>query len=142
MRISKETDYALRITLYLSTKEEDEITSAKEIADIMGIPERFNLKILRSLCMGNVTKSYRGIYGGYTLDRSPAEISMMDVIRAIDGEMELARCINRDDDCSAGLKEDCPMQDRLMAASQVLAEEFEKYNFEDAKADITEGTFS
>ncbi|MDL2220416.1 Rrf2 family transcriptional regulator, partial [Eubacteriales bacterium OttesenSCG-928-N14] len=59
MRISKEVDYALRITLYLSTKKEGEITGASEIAEKMGIPERFNLKILRSLSIGNVTKSYR-----------------------------------------------------------------------------------
>lgn len=54
------------------------------------MPERFLLQILRVLVTHGILKSTRGVEGGYSLSRSPAEISLLEVIEAIDGPLETA----------------------------------------------------
>ena len=56
------------------------------------IPERFLLKIMRSLIAAGIMKSFRGVDGGFALNRDPQEISLLDVIRAVEGDAYLQRC--------------------------------------------------
>jgi len=51
------------------------------------MPERFLLQILRSLVTHGILQSTRGVEGGYSLDRSPSEISLLEIIEAIDGPL-------------------------------------------------------
>lgn len=90
MKITREADYALRIIFMLSKKQKQ--FEARVIAENNSIPYRFTLKILRKLVQAKLVRSYRGVNGGYILNRPPSEISLFDVMECIDGAINLNRC--------------------------------------------------
>lgn len=86
MRISKRTDYAVRAAIELAARPDGWI-KADEIARAQGIPLRFLLAILNDLRVANVVRSQRGNVGGYALKRPAHEITVADVMRAMDGPL-------------------------------------------------------
>ena len=100
MRISKEADYALRIVGYLSELGVDGKCDAKSIAEETSLPQRFAVKILRKLNLAGITKSYRGAYGGYTINREPKDITFLDVVECIDGPIYINKCLSDISVCS------------------------------------------
>jgi len=90
MKITQESDYAIKIVLYLANIDEDKIASAREICDSEDISVKFALKILRRLVQEKIVKSYRGIKGGFQLKQSPEKLSIKDVIEAIQGPLTMS----------------------------------------------------
>ena len=70
------------------------------LAEKQNIPERFLLKIMRSLTAAHIMKSYRGVEGGFALQREPKDITLFDVIEAVEGQTELQRCLHDMGSCS------------------------------------------
>ena len=87
MRISAKTDYALRAVVELAAAEGAGLVKGERLAAAQGIPLRFLENILTSLKHAGVVASRRGADGGYGLARPAADISLADVIRAIDGPL-------------------------------------------------------
>ena len=87
MRISAKTDYALRALCELAAAESDRPVKGERIASAQDIPLRFLENILVELRHAGFVISRRGTDGGYTLARPAAEVSLADVIRAIDGPL-------------------------------------------------------
>lgn len=98
MRITQEADYALRIVAMLASREG--LADANTIADSAGITQRFALKILRKLVLGEIVCSQKGANGGYKLARVPEEITLKDVIELIDGEIAISKCLSSEHVCS------------------------------------------
>ena len=98
MRITLESDYALRILTAMAGYEG--ITDAKTIAEDTSVTQRFTLKILHKLVVGNMVESYKGSRGGYKLRRPADEITLKDVIELIDGPIAIARCLDTSEACS------------------------------------------
>lgn len=92
MNITMEADYALRI-VYLFANNNVK-TDANTLSEQIGVSLRFTLKILRKLLLAGIVKSYKGTHGGYMLAKEPKNISMYDVISAIDGDLPVNRCTN------------------------------------------------
>ena len=85
MQISRRVDYGLRAVLYLSVQDPEKWCSKTEIAKQQGVPKKFLDKIIRDLMRCGLIKSKQGACGGYTLNRSPEQISFYDIIEAIEG---------------------------------------------------------
>ncbi len=98
MRITLESDYALRIVTTLA--EDEGLLDAKAIADKTLVSQKFALKILRKLTIGGVVSSYKGAKGGYKLRRAPEEITLKQVIELIDGPIVIARCLEGSEECT------------------------------------------
>jgi len=98
MRITLESDYALRIIAAIATAEG--VTDAKTVSGITSVTQRFTLKILHKLVLGGVVQSFKGINGGYKLKRPPNEITLKEVIELIDGPIAIARCLEDEEGCS------------------------------------------
>ncbi|MFZ5645353.1 MAG: RrF2 family transcriptional regulator [Bacillota bacterium] len=130
MRLNQATDYAFRAVLYLSLMPRGQVVEAKFIAEEEHIPMRFLLKILRLLTQAGVVESYRGINGGYALSRPPAEITMLDVIEAIEGPIKINRCLISPEECSKKFSARCPIHHALFSVQHSMAEQFSKYNFQ------------
>ena len=96
MKLTQEVDYAFRIIAHLAAHE-GEVVGAPKIAKTMHVPERFTLRILRKLNLGGLTLSKRGAKGGYMLNKPAESISLYDIVLAIDGPIELSRCLHADD---------------------------------------------
>ena len=86
MQIPRRVDYGLRAVIYLAIQDPEKCCSITKIAKQQGVPKTFLKQIIQDLLRCGIIKSKRGACGGYTLARSPGEISFYDVIEAIEGQ--------------------------------------------------------
>ena len=107
MQITKQADYALRAIVYLARLEKDDKASTSKIANAQNIPPSFLAKIISQLSIAGLIHTSRGARGGVALARNPAEISVLDVIQAIDGPVILNECTENPDSCP--FHKSCPM---------------------------------
>jgi Rrf2 family protein len=91
MRISAKSDYAVRAMAELASAAADGAVKAEQIAVAQDIPLNFLLGILRELRNSHLVRSQRGRDGGYVLSRPASEITLADVIRAVDGPLANVR---------------------------------------------------
>jgi Rrf2 family protein len=87
MRVSAKSDYALRALIELASREEGSPVSAEEIGRLQEIPHGFLQAILADLRRAGVVMSQRGQSGGWRRARDADEVSVADVIRAVDGPL-------------------------------------------------------
>ncbi len=91
MQITRQTDYALRCVYYLAGRN-GEVVMIEGISREMSIPRSFLAKILQKLVKAGIAESHRGVKGGFTLARSPREVSIYDVMLAIEGPVTMNIC--------------------------------------------------
>jgi Rrf2 family protein len=87
VRITAKADYAVRAALELAAAPEGEPVKGEQLAERQGIPLQFLEHILLELKHARLIRAKRGYKGGYWLDRPPEEISIADVIRAVEGPL-------------------------------------------------------
>ena len=133
MNINQESDYALRLVLMLSIEGLDNKLDAKFLSEKANIPLRFLLKLTRKLVQAGIVKSYRGINGGYAITKEPKNITLKDVIEAIQGPIIVTRCIYDNQACSANKIGHCAIHKALGNIQNKLVDELEKVNFETLK---------
>lgn len=85
MRLSQSVTYALQAVLRLAEMRDQQPVSCSRLASDGNMPERFLLQILRDLSKQRILQSTRGGGGGFMLARSPSEISLLQVMEAVDG---------------------------------------------------------
>jgi len=95
MRVSAKVDYAIRAMLELAAA--GELVKGEVIATAQSIPQKFLESILLDLRHAELVASRRGVEGGYTLARPADEITIADVIRAVEGPIATVRGIRPDD---------------------------------------------
>ena len=98
MHITLESDYAIRIVLYLVRVGKR--VEAKKIAENTEVTLRFALKILRKLVAADIIKSFKGTQGGYEINKKPEDITLADVIETVEGTYYLSRCLNPEIGCN------------------------------------------
>lgn len=89
MRVSTRGDYASRALLSLALDESDSPVSVRDIATRTGLPQPYLEQILLALKGAGLVRSKRGVGGGYVLAREPAEITLGDIVSAVDGPITL-----------------------------------------------------
>ena len=104
MRISAKADYAVRAAVQLAASA-DGPTKGDAIAQSQGIPLKFLENILGDLRQAGLVRSQRGSDGGYWLNRPPEEITVADVIRAVEGPLAAVRGRRPEDVAYAGAAE-------------------------------------
>ena len=87
MKLSRTVAYAVRATLQLAQANSGAPVPCSRLAAEGHMPERFLLQILRNLVTHGILHSTRGVDGGYSLERKPDDISLLDLIEAIDGPL-------------------------------------------------------
>jgi Rrf2 family protein len=95
VRVSAKVDYALRAMLELAAA--DGLVKGEQLATAQGIPQKFLEGILLDLRHAELVASRRGVEGGYALGRPAGEISLADVIRAVEGPIATVRGVRPDD---------------------------------------------
>ncbi len=113
LRLSKKVEYSL-LALQILARNNDRKLSAKEISEELNISFEFLSKVLQTLMKKGIVVSYQGIKGGYTLHQMPEEISIADVISALDDNSAVVECLSEEDFCGCDRTRDCtikiPMQ--------------------------------
>ncbi len=121
LKLSTKGRYAVRITVYLASRLDGKPARKQDIADSEGISPDYVEQILIRMRSGGLVSSHRGARGGFTLSCDPAKTSVMDVLEATEGPLEIAPCNNKggcDRDTS------CVIQEVWGRASSALAEVF------------------
>jgi Rrf2 family nitric oxide-sensitive transcriptional repressor len=93
MRLTRYTDYAMRVLLYLGTRS-DQLCSIAEIARGYGVSQNHLMKVVNDLVRQGYVNSVRGRFGGVRLGREPREINVGAVIRHTEEGFDLAYCEN------------------------------------------------
>ena len=101
MKLSRTVSYAVQATMQLAETDSDSPVPCSQLASQGDMPERFLLQILRNLVTSGILKSTRGVEGGYSLTRPAEQISLLEVIEAIDGPLgsnvELRKGVSHDE---------------------------------------------
>jgi len=91
MRISAKADYAVRAAIELAAAPNGKAVAAERIATAQGIPLNFLEHILADLRIAGVVRSQRGSDGGFRLAREPRQVTIADIIRAVEGPLATVR---------------------------------------------------
>ncbi|MBI1960266.1 MAG: Rrf2 family transcriptional regulator [Candidatus Rokubacteria bacterium] len=97
LRFTKKADYGLMAIHYIAAQADEEAVSAKRIAEEFKIPPELLAKILQRLAKRKLIVSHNGPKGGYLLGRDPNHITVGQVIRALEGPVEIVGCVTADD---------------------------------------------
>lgn len=108
MHINLESDYAVRIVHQLARVSVR--VDAKTLAQCTDVPPRFALKILQKLAAADIVVSYKGAQGGYMLARSADQVTLRQVIEAVEGPYRFSRCLDGEYACHCSEGEKCPYQ--------------------------------
>ena len=108
IRLSKLTDYAVVMLSHMAARE-GEVYTACRLATRTSVPEPTAAKILKHLAKAGILSSQRGSNGGYELARPAAEVSVAEIIVALEGPIALAACVDGSDD-HCGVERLCAMR--------------------------------
>jgi len=119
VRITAKADYAVRAAAELAAEAgSDRPMKGETIATNQGIPQKFLENILADMRQAGLVKSQRGVDGGYRLAKDPAEVSVADVIRAVEGPLASVRGEAPEDVEYGGAAQ--PLQDVWIAVRAAL----------------------
>ncbi len=120
MQITKQADYAIRAVLYLAQQEPGQRVPTSKIAKSQHIPPSFLAKIISQLSIAGLLNTSRGARGGVMLARDPDELTLLEVVEAIDGPIRLNSCVGKDGYCA--FKETCPLAEIWEDVQNLLVE--------------------
>jgi Rrf2 family protein len=120
--ISQTAEYALRAVVFLAENGKARWT-AQRIAEATKVPPGYLAKVMQNLARAEVVNSQRGVHGGFSLRKSPEEVTVLEVIEAVDP-------IPRIRSCPLGLEAHrdrlCPLHRRLDEATAIMEESFRR----------------
>ncbi|MYF07724.1 MAG: SUF system Fe-S cluster assembly regulator [Rhodospirillaceae bacterium] len=102
LRLNRITDYAV-VVLTQMVREPDKQVTAPQLSEESSVPAPTVAKVLKALAKEGVLASQRGVHGGYRLARPAGDISMLEVIRALEGPVSLTACVD-------GAEGDCDVE--------------------------------
>jgi Rrf2 family protein len=151
MRVTAKGEYATQAALHLALQY-PEVVTIQEIASRHHIPLKYLEQILLELKRGRVLESRRGVNGGYTLARPPAQISMGELLRIVDGAFAESSCTHSEERLGAVCVEgeSCGLKamwgDVQMAVEKILfatsLEDVKRRTLSGRKADLGMGKFA
>jgi Rrf2 family protein len=120
LKLTKKADYALIAMRHLAQHADVGACSAKDLADIYGIPQEALAKILQGLTKAGLLASQHGTNGGYVLARDARTITAFEVIQAIEGPMLMTSCSTTARDCDQSSR--CTVREPLRKVSRSIEE--------------------
>ena len=118
LELTRRGDYAVRAMLALSRHPRGELVSVRRIAGEMDIPARFLPQVMGDLGRAGLVEAATGRSGGYRLSRPSSEISILDVIDAVEGDSRRRTCVLRGGPC--GLDGHCDVHEVFFAAQDAM----------------------
>ncbi|HSL30196.1 MAG TPA: Rrf2 family transcriptional regulator [Anaerolineales bacterium] len=127
MQITRQADYAVRAVLHLARIKNGDRAATSTVAKEQHIPPSFLAKIISQLSIAGLLHTSRGARGGVTLAREPKDISLLEVVEAIDGPIQLNECVADDGVCS--FDGDCPIRAVWCEAQEELVSRLRSTDF-------------
>ena len=127
MKLTRGGEYGIRGVLYLAKQNDGKVSMLSAIAEEQEVPPRFLAKIFQSLAKAGVVKSHRGAKGGFSLARPASDITIKDVVEAVEGPITLNLCLIGPGECDRDAV--CPMHPVWQEAQDRMLEVLGKANF-------------
>jgi Rrf2 family protein len=128
MQITRQADYAVRAVLHLARINGSQRAATSQVAQEQHIPPSFLAKIISQLSIAGLLHTSRGARGGVTLARDPKDITLLDVIEAIDGPIMLNECVGDSSTCT--FDDECPLRPVWCEAQNELVSRLKDTNFQ------------
>ena len=122
IRLTKLTDYGFVMLTIFAKGEGATVHNAPEIAAEANVPLPTASKILKMLARDGLLIAHRGVKGGYRLSRPPQEITVADVIHALEGPIAITECSDHTTESDCGLRGGCPVSNNWQRINQVVFE--------------------
>ncbi|HSJ80948.1 MAG TPA: Rrf2 family transcriptional regulator [Thiobacillus sp.] len=134
MRLTKHTDYAFRVLIYLASMPEDRISTVQEIAEKFDVSRSHIMKIVQKLAGAGLIHASRGQHGGIRLGQPKEAIDLRRVIELMEATLAPVNC----DDPACIIKKNCTLKNILFEGQRQFLEHVERYTL----ADLAEPTVS
>lgn len=118
MKLTRGSDYGLLGMLYLASQPREKVVLISEVAEAQGVPESYLAKIFQDLAKAGLVRSHRGARGGFTLARAPQQITLRQIIEAIEGPIAISRCLDPREGCASSAT--CPACGALAEAQKAF----------------------
>jgi Rrf2 family transcriptional regulator, iron-responsive regulator len=126
MRLTKQTNYAIRLMMYCAANGEDQLSRISDVAKAYGVSELFLFKVLQPLVQGKLVVAVRGRNGGVRLARPAGTITLLDVVRLTEESFSMAECFDEGvTDCP--LIDACSLNSALRKALNAFFDVLESY---------------
>ena len=137
MKLTRYTDYAIRVMIYLGSHE-GEIRSIKEVADAYEISQNHLMKVVQDLAKAGFVESIRGRNGGIRLGRPATSINLGHLLRHTEGLDDILEC------SSCSIRGGCGMPSILREATAAFVGVFDRYSVADiiARKDVLRALFT
>jgi Rrf2 family transcriptional regulator, iron-sulfur cluster assembly transcription factor len=129
MQITRSEEYGLRGLVFLAKQPPEKVTLVSEVSREQNIPETFLAKIFQRLSKAGLLRSVRGANGGFTLRKPAHEITMREIIEALEGPIALNRCLLRKGECEE--EKICPLHTVWEEVQQRFLEILDNTTMED-----------
>jgi len=136
MRITYKGDYALKALLDLALHYEQGLTTIHDLAKRIDAPVKFLEQVLLDLKKGGFVESKRGNVGGYQLAKDPADITLGEVVRFIDGPIEPIGCVEKGYSNCAYLYK-CVFKNIWHKVAQATSDIIDNVTFDDLRQQIS-----
>ncbi|MEE8219455.1 MAG: Rrf2 family transcriptional regulator [bacterium] len=113
MALTRKTDYAILALSHLASFEEGRVSNVREIATQFDIPGELLAKVMQCLAREGLVLSHAGPAGGYSLASDPSEISVADVVLALEGPLRIASCFDEDGSNPCSAYDKCTLRDPI-----------------------------
>lgn len=133
MQITRQADYALRAIYHLTKLDPNQRAATSQIAEEQRIPPSFLAKIISQLSIAGLIHTSRGARGGVSLARKPEDITILEVVEAIDGPIALNECTSSPEACPFG--ENCPLRKLWCGTQSELIEKLRTTTFAEFMAE-------
>jgi len=134
MQLTKHTDYAFRVLMYLATKPDGELSTIKEVTAAFDISRDHVMKIVQKLAKEGYINSIRGKQGGMKLGRNAADINLREIVTLMETTLEPVNC--RETLCK--ISSGCQLAGILFAAQELFMAHIEQYTLADLVMPNTE----
>ena len=119
LRVTKLTDYATVVLTVLAARP-GEVLSATELADAAGLEPPTVSKLLKPLAQAGLVEGLRGVHGGYRLARAATDISLIEIVEAMEGPLAMTECSQHDSQC--GIAKQCGVRANWRLINDVVAD--------------------
>lgn len=125
MKITRASDYAIRVILFLCSQPSDKYFIRGELSTACNIPDTFLGKLLQHLVKSDILMSERGKRGGFKLKKDPSDITLYDIITSVEGGIEINECLTDTSFCS--VHSSCSLHNALNTIRDNIINELKSY---------------
>ena len=136
MELSRQADYAIRAISHLASLSDGQLVQTREIALSQDIPDKYLPTIIRTLARAGLLRTLRGSHGGVSLARPASQITLREVVEAIDGPVLLNRCQIRPGECRNGDGPVCALHNFWVQLVAQIQADMEAINFSELKEGV------